>query len=174
MEAVATKINKNRQPILKVAKNPTIVVKPRPVPRFTVDSLRVADARTGRPKLWNDPEQLGELIDNYFEDCRELGRPYTISGLAVWTGCDRSTLVNYAAKDVFLPVIKRARSVVEMYLEDYLLSGKPPIGAIFIAKNNFGWKDRNEVDVMHTFDMARLQGVLDNRDKAIEGEIAGN
>ncbi len=129
-----------------------------------------------RPRLWNSPEELEARIEAYKAHCEANKQPFTMSGLAVMLGCSRRTLVDYAERDEFLPTIKRARSYAESWLETYLLSGRPPIGAIFIAKNNFGWKDKSEIDHNHRFTMAEiLRRVNQTNDSGyIEGELAGS
>lgn len=110
----------------------------------------------GRPPAWETPEQLAKDVDEYFEteamvtvnivDGEEVKafQP-TMSGLAIHLGVDRKTITNYANKDEFFPIIKRARSLVEKALESHLY-GKNVTGAIFNLKNNFGWVDKHEVD----------------------------
>jgi hypothetical protein len=131
----------------------------------------------GRPPLWKSPRQLEAKIEKYRKKCDEESKPFTMSGLAVALGCDRKTLVNYSNKDEFLPTIKRARTYAEAWLESMLLSGKPPIGAIFVAKNNFGWKDKSEIEVEQKFMMIDILRVLEENSAdgtSIEGEVVAN
>lgn len=120
----------------------------------------------GRPPLWNDPKELEKLIDLYFEtdafvvvgskDDPETGKSVevkvfapTMAGLALSIGVDRKTLNNYAHKDEFFPAIKKARQRVEVALEQHLYT-KNVTGAIFNLKNNFGWKDKHEIEQQTT------------------------
>ena len=110
---------------------------------------------TGRPPIWSTPEQLEKDVELYFEtdayvtvgsaDGEEIKefRP-TMSGLALSLGVDRKTITNYANKDEFFPAIKKARARVELALEQHLYT-KNVTGAIFNLKNNFGWKDKQDV-----------------------------
>lgn len=85
--------------------------------------------------------------------------PYTISGLAVWLDCDRKTLLNYEEKEKFFPTIKRAKTRIEASIEQGALMGiYNPTFSIFNMKNNFGWKDKQEVD---TTTVNRVQIVND-------------
>lgn len=114
-------------------------------------------ADTGRPPIWETPEELEEQIESYF---RKGGPAYidmgddnfmyapTMAGLALHLGVDRKTVTNYAHKDQFFPAIKRARARVEVALEQRLY-GNNVTGVIFNLKNNFGWQDKQEIDNTH-------------------------
>lgn len=100
----------------------------------------------GRPKLYNDVNELSALIDEYFETAAymEAGDAKifapTMSGLAYHLHMDRKTLLTYSKDCEFLPTIKRARERVHQALEQRLY-GNNVTGIIFNLKNNFGWKD---------------------------------
>jgi hypothetical protein len=106
-------------------------------------------------------ELLQELIDNYFVKCDAHTKsvldkrgqlveisdpiPYTLSGLAVHLNCDRDTLLNYSHKEEYFGTIKRAKDRCLADSEERLFTHFTP-GIIFNLKNNFGWKDKIEVD----------------------------
>lgn len=71
--------------------------------------------------------------------------PYTITGLAVFLGTSRETLIDYQGRKEFSDTIKEAKDKCENFVELSLLD-KNPTGAIFNLKNNYGWKDKTEVD----------------------------
>ena len=103
----------------------------------------------GRPLKFKSVKELDEKIDAYFED--ETNRPFTISGLAYFLGCDRSTIVNYSHNEKFFDTIKKARTKIESEVEKCALMGiYNPTFAIFNLKNNFGWKDKQEIDATTT------------------------
>ena len=102
--------------------------------------------KVGRPKIFNDVKEVEEKINAYFNYCEEKEKPYTMSGLAYYLGISRQTLVNYSNQDQFFDTIKKARDRVQMQLEENALSNKAnPTFTIFNLKNNFDWKDSNEV-----------------------------
>lgn len=103
-------------------------------------------SKVGRPKIFNDVKEVEEKINAYFNYCEEKEKPYTMSGLAYYLGISRQTLINYSNQDQFFDTIKKARDRVQMQLEENALSNKAnPTFTIFNLKNNFDWKDSNEV-----------------------------
>lgn len=113
--------------------------------------------RTGR-RVQLTLDELKERIDNYFNKCKELDEPLTLTGLCLELGVSRQTLCNYENRvttfvgmsdeeiEEFLYTIKRAKLKIENYAEKQLFSGKNPAGIIFNLKNNYGWKDVQEVN----------------------------
>lgn len=124
----------------------------------------------GRPLIFKTPEELQEVIDEYFDYCdnktkemhsEKLGdmivpdpEPYAMSGLAYRLGVDRKTLTEYSHRDEFFPTIKKARSRIEADVERRM-NGKDTFtpGLIFNAKNNFDWHDKTEVEQTGTMDI---------------------
>lgn len=107
----------------------------------------------GRPLAFKTVEELEQAIDLYFETDafieiggEEKAKMYapTMSGLALSLGVDRKTITNYANKDDFFPTIKKARTRVEVALEQRLY-GNNVTGVIFNLKNNFDWCDKQEI-----------------------------
>ncbi len=68
-----------------------------------------------------------------------------MSGLALSIGLDRKSVLNYEKKDKFVLTIRKARDTVHADVEKRLMDGAG-VGAIFNLKNNFGWKDKTEVE----------------------------
>lgn len=101
---------------------------------------------TGRPPIFETPEQFEEMADAYFSECEEKGRRPTVNGLCLALGVNsRQTLLNYEDREGFLDVVKRTRMRLENAWEQALSEGKPT-GAIFWLKNQ-GWKD--SVETVH-------------------------
>ena len=100
----------------------------------------------GRPRLYNNVDDMQKDIDKYFKECKKDNRPFTMSGLANALDMTRQTLVNYSYKDEFFDTIKKAREKVQQQLEENALMNKTnSIFTIFNLKNNFGWRDEVEV-----------------------------
>lgn len=135
-------------------------------------------ADTGRPPKYKTAESMQEAIDEYFRDCeydedgnvRENIKPPTVSGLAYHLGfLDRKSVSEYAHKDEFTDTIKKARMRIEQYLETRLTSNAVA-GIIFNLKNNFGWKDKSEIE--HSGNLATMSDQeLDAKLKAMLSTI---
>ena len=107
------------------------------------------ERKVGRPLLFETPEILQEKIDEYFKYCDENDQPYTISELALFLDTDRATLVRYGEKEQFYNTIKKAKQKIESQFEKKALMGAyNPTIAIFLMKNNFGYVDRTEQEVV--------------------------
>lgn len=130
--------------------------------RLTVKEGDIVKNKGGRPMKYKTDKELSETIDDYFDHCdnrlKEIHtkegevvainhpEPYTVSGLAYYLGVDRETLLNYSKNDMFFGTIKAAKQRVQMDVERRLMETSNQAGAIFNLKNNFGWKDKSEVD----------------------------
>lgn len=123
----------------------------------------------GRPPIFESPEEMKELIEEYFKQCDgvlltdEEGnvltdkagnpvytkpRPYTITGLALALGfTSRQALLNYEAKEAFFDTIKKAKARVEQYAEERLFDRDGQNGARFSLSNNFkGWSEKQQIE----------------------------
>ena len=104
----------------------------------------------GRPLKYKTVQELQVLIDDYFERCDRDKIKYTVSGLAYDIGMSRQMLCEYQMKNEFGDAIKNAKAKIEAALESYILNSNNPAGAIFVAKNNYGWADKREIDTNMT------------------------
>jgi len=91
----------------------------------------------GRPRIWDSPDQLSKLVDQYFDG----NETPTLSGLALFLNIDRQTLYNYKERDEFFDILKKATSKVESIYEQRAIYQNNPTGVIFALKN-MGWTDR--------------------------------
>lgn len=104
-------------------------------------------ARPGQPPKYKDVEEVEQRIDAFFKDCDENNRPYTMTGLGIALGLDRAQLINYGSKEKYSHAIKKAREKCQNYAEEQLYKGKATAGVIFALKNNWGWADKQEIEV---------------------------
>ena len=106
-----------------------------------------AKNKGGRPKKYSELELFQKKTDEYFKMCDEKEKPYTITGLCLYLDICRDTLIEYEKREEFTDTIKRAKNKVENYVEENSLMGKlNPTVSIFNLKNNFGWKDKTEIE----------------------------
>lgn len=70
----------------------------------------------------------------------------SIIGLARHLGTTRKTLLDYEERSEFSYTIKKAKERIEQYLEEQLYRKEQVTGIIFNLKNNFLWKDKQEVE----------------------------
>jgi hypothetical protein len=61
-------------------------------------------------------------------------------------GITRETLCQYEKRETFSDTIKEAKARIEEYLENQLYRKDQVTGIIFNLKNNFGWKDKQEIE----------------------------
>lgn len=106
--------------------------------------------KRGRPKAYNDIEDMQKKIDNYFKECKLDKEPYTITGLCIALDICRDTLSEYMKDEKFSDTIKKAKLKVENDLEKRLITDSSTTGIIFNLKNNFGWKDKQETINVNT------------------------
>ncbi len=107
----------------------------------------------GRPRKYT-AAQARKIIDRYFSEIEKSDRPPTITGLALSLDTSRKVLCQWAEReDELAAVITRAKTRVEHFLEELLLTARNPVGAIFALKNH-GWSDRQQLEVSGTLDLA--------------------
>lgn len=109
-----------------------------------LDITEWVQARDSKGQLKKDKYGLNYLVEVHHKIMTEQ-KPYTITGLALALDTSRETLLDYEDKAEFSDTIKKAKDRCHNYVENSLLTSNPT-GAIFNLKNNYGWKDKSEVD----------------------------
>lgn len=136
--------------------------------------------------MFDDPEELQKLVDEYFvyiqgeRDTRYIvgsdddgkpddkeeeywvrrPEPPTITGLCLYLGFEsRQSFYAYGEKEEFSYTIKRARMMIESEYEKNAQFAKTPAFHIFALKN-LGWSDRMEVDNTHRIGEFKIQDVI--------------
>lgn len=78
----------------------------------------------------------------------EYAVPPSITGLCLRLGIDRSTWQNYCDSRETAELCREARLRIEAYLEQELLTRRKGLqGVIFNLQNNYGWKEKREVEL---------------------------
>jgi hypothetical protein len=97
----------------------------------------------GRPRIYQTPEELDELVDAYLQYCKDEKKKPSTTGAAIFLGfSDKCSLYDYEKRDGFSHSIKRLLLHVENGHEENLY-GNSVTGSIFALKN-MGWKDKVE------------------------------
>ncbi len=104
------------------------------------------DMAGGRPKRFNNKEELQKCIDDYKKYLLENNKPPTIAGLAYFTGVDRKSINNYSKQDEFFLTIKEFRDWIIMNYEENAISQNSTSGIIFLLKN-YGYSDKQEHEI---------------------------
>lgn len=110
-------------------------------------AVKKKSAPVGRPRKFTEVEVLQEKINQYFSTCDERKVKYTVPGLALALGfvC-RSSIWDYGKMPEFNYTIKRAMLKIEQQRAEDLLTESNPVGKIFDLKNNFKWKDQQDIN----------------------------
>ena len=108
----------------------------------------------------NDPEQVQERINFYFQLVTGNGNRPTVAGLGLaLNGMDRKRLweiktgnfgnvrgVTTQLPQTVMDIIKKAYKTMEELWENYMQTGRiNPVSGIFLGKNNFGYQDKQDV-----------------------------
>ena len=99
--------------------------------------------KVGRPLKYKRASDLEEAIENYFNTTPK--EEWTITGLALALGTTRQILINYGKRDLYRPIVERAKLRVENGYE-IDLKKRGQTGSIFALKA-MGWSDKQEIDV---------------------------
>lgn len=100
-------------------------------------------------------EEIERRVKSYLDNCgvdwngeikgERLKSKPTLSGLALYLGISRLTLLNLESKDVnVFNTIKRAKQIIEHLREQRLWETGNQSGTIFVLKNNHGWKEETQ------------------------------
>lgn len=107
-----------------------------------------------KPFKFKTPTDLQNAIENYFAYCDKNKQAYIVSGLAYAIGTNRQTLIDYQNRDEYEDIILDAKRKIEAYAEQCLFTKQNPAGVIFSLKNNWGWRDKQEIETNVSMNMA--------------------
>ena len=103
--------------------------------------------KVGRPRIFSSPEEMMDKALEFQKVCLESGRPFLVIGFASWMGIHKSTLSEYERFKEFSGTLKKISQLAEVGLIEGGLSGKYNASfAQFLAKNNHGYRDKQEVE----------------------------
>ena len=109
-----------------------------------------------RPELYT-PEELWNEANKYFKHCMEeiidrgsngkTHKPLTVSWLNLWLWVSKNYLSEKAKHEGFLGTVEYIRSFIENDVEEKaLIWVYSPSASSFNLKNNFWWREKQEVD----------------------------
>lgn len=131
----------NRSKNLKVQTNPGDNAK------YMEHALKLA--RKDKVNI-KDPEAIAERIEFYFQSVIDDDMKPSVAGAALALGYDRKIL-NRIRQDETHPaneLIKRVYQILDLQMNNYMQNGKiNPVSGIFLMKNNFDYRDQQEVVV---------------------------
>lgn len=121
----------------------------------------------------SDPKQVENRIVEYFQHCMEDDMKPTVSGMCNALGITRATFHNWCEgeyrKGSHLDIVKKAKGFLEEMLESYMVNGKiNPVTGIFLMKNNFGYRDQQEVVLKPSMDLGDEVSPEDLQHKYLE------
>lgn len=120
-----------------------------------------------------EPETMKRRIDEYFQICAEDGMKPTIAGLASAFKVDRRSLLYwYHGKNIAsdaIPIIKEAYDNINLLLESAMQEGGiNPVAGIFLMKNNLGYQDKTETEVIVDNSAADKRNIADIRTRYLQ------
>ena len=118
------------------------------------------------------PEEGINRITEYLEICIKNNMKPTVEGLSTAFGVNRKTIYKWANNIDsdslpvnFRTVIQKVYQVLNSNFTDLSINGKiNPVISIFLMKNNFGYKDQNEVIQTTTTEAAKADEVMNKYD----------
>lgn len=113
--------------------------------------VRLRQARVGidlPPININNPHEVEQRIDEYFDFCEMNDKPPNMVGMANWLGVNRQTLQKWKDGDYseMTPIIQRAVAVIEESLiEQVQADPKVMVGGMFLLKSMFHYKEQQDI-----------------------------
>ena len=142
---------------------------------FTLHNLDIVALKPIDARLCSE-DQLQRRCFEYLEICLRNDMKPSLAGLALALNISRQTLQNYITGASQIPkeneaVLRKFSTFLNALLEDYIQNGKMnPVSAIFIAKNNFGYKDAQEYIVNNQTQEASPESLIEEANLLLEGD----
>jgi len=121
----------------------------------------------GRPKAFETIEQLNFIIEQYIASRLATEKPFTMLSFYIYADISKETGSQYIGgtydddNKKFSDSLKKLKDICEAYAEEQLFTNKNTAGIIFNLKNNFGWKDKTEVEHQVTNIDVKISNLLD-------------
>lgn len=118
----------------------------------TLSKFMVAHKFRKGTRKYNDAAELYDAMHDYLRDCEDRDVQYTMAGMLLHLNLSRTTFNEYANGKYgqeFSEMAHAIRNVVEAQRSEMLLESKKgdTTGQIFDLKANFGWRDRQDINL---------------------------
>ncbi len=143
MNEIGHEVAKQKRP--KRSKDLQVQTEPGDNRKYLEHSIKLANLTAIDVK---NNSKLEQRIFEYFSICAEDDMKPSVAGLALAIGTDRRRLWEWAQteKSERSDTIKKAYQILDLQMTDYMQNGKiNPVSGIFLMKNNFGYKDQQDV-----------------------------
>ena len=102
----------------------------------------------GRPSKYTGDKDIVPKVYEFIEECKEKEILPSKAGLGLHLGVTKETIHSWCNNHPeFLSAIKKVEQFQEqMLMNESFMNGKNATMAIFLLKNNHGYKDKTEVD----------------------------
>lgn len=166
---MGTKINRTQTPLTKeqrreIAAKQKVQKAPGKVPKVAdassiqqtpTESLIISLTLANLPSINTDDEkQVLARTQEYFNICVNKNTRPTIAGYALALGVNRLTLIHWvetpkAKPEAVQRILQRYFAMFENLIEIALMEGQAyPLSTMFLAKNNLGYKDKREINIV--------------------------
>ncbi len=106
--------------------------------------------KAGRPPKYPDAAELEAKVEEYFALCEERDKRPGMAGISYFLGfANVESFTDHVTRgEDFARIVRRARLRIESWLEERLHDkGVSTVGLIFDLKCNYGWRDKQEVEL---------------------------
>ena len=122
--------------------------------KYITHNLQV-NALADQPLDKKNPEDIAKRINDYFRLCGQNDMKPSVAGLALAFGISRIGLYRWVTGEYHVlttegrQYLERAYQMLNAQMEDYMQNGKiNPIAGIFLMKNNMGYEDKKDINVV--------------------------
>jgi hypothetical protein len=149
-EAAALALAENESRKVRRRPDSTVQAEPGDNSKFTQHNRMLYELV---PVTFESAEEVKERTITYLDICEQNDMKPSVAGYALALGIDRVNLWRIVTGATVKPaevrnVLKRAYDLLNAQMEDYMQNGKiNPVSGIFLMKNAWGYKDKQEIEV---------------------------
>lgn len=119
---------------------------------------------------------LRKRVNQYFEDCDNKGKHYSVPGLGLFLGLRTRIIMNYTTDDEEFQEHKRiidyALQRIEAYVAERLFETKGSTkGTEFLLQNTLGYANKSDVNSKQEVEVTEKQRIKQLPDEEVEGRL---